>query len=51
MNDYIKDIIDVGFPIVLSLYLLIRLESKLDKLSENIIQLSLIIDKKINFKE
>lgn len=42
--DYVEDIYsgiaNLGFPIVISIYLLVRIEGKLNQLSESITQLS-----------
>ncbi|MBZ6484841.1 YvrJ family protein [Priestia aryabhattai] len=43
VGDLVSFIEDVGFPIILSLYLLVRLESKLDKITK---LLQIIIGKK-----
>lgn len=48
MEEFFKSIADLGFPIVVSAYLLIRIESKLDKLSLSISQLATIISVKLN---
>lgn len=40
MEELFKQIANFGFPIVLSIYLLVRVESKLEKLSESINELS-----------
>lgn len=40
MEDMISSIANLGFPIALSMYLLIRIEGKLDKLSEAISDLN-----------
>jgi hypothetical protein len=40
MEDMLKQIGNFGFPIVISIYLLVRVESKLEKLSESINELS-----------
>ncbi|WEG11940.1 YvrJ family protein [Pullulanibacillus sp. KACC 23026] len=39
MNDWVSMIKDVGFPIVVTLYLLYRIEGKLDELNTSIQQL------------
>lgn len=40
MEDIINQIANFGFPIALSVYLLVRVESKLEKLTESINELS-----------
>ncbi|QCX33364.1 YvrJ family protein [Caloramator sp. E03] len=40
MEEMFKEIANFGFPIVLSVYLLVRVESKLERLSESINELS-----------
>lgn len=40
MEDIFAQIANFGFPIVLSIYLLVRVESKLEKLSDSINELS-----------
>jgi len=40
MQDLIANIANIGFPIVLCIYLLTRFESKIDKLSDSIDKLS-----------
>jgi hypothetical protein len=40
MEDLISQIANFGFPIVLSVYLLVRVEGKLEKLTESINELS-----------
>lgn len=40
MEDMLKEIANFGFPIVLSVYLLVRVEGKLERLSECINELS-----------
>ena len=47
MEDFIKAIANVGFPIVVAAYLLIRIESKLDSLSTSIDKLSTILSIKL----
>lgn len=48
MEDFIKAIGNVGFPIVVAAYLLIRIESKMDSLSSSINQLSTILSIKLS---
>ncbi|SKA75670.1 YvrJ protein family protein [Caloramator quimbayensis] len=40
MEEMLKEIANFGFPIVLSVYLLVRVEGKLEKLTESINELS-----------
>lgn len=40
MEEIVKQIANFGFPIVLSVYLLVRVEGKLEKLTESINELS-----------
>lgn len=47
MEELIGLIANVGFPIVISLYLLIRIEDKLGELSNSILGLSEVINKLI----
>lgn len=42
-GDLYTMIANVGFPIAVSIYLLIRLEGKLDKLTVSIVELSKVI--------
>lgn len=46
MEDILLTVSNYGFPIVVSIYLLIRLENKLDKLTESILSLSSKLDRK-----
>ena len=48
MEDLLKAVGNVGFPIVVAAYLLIRIEGKLDTLSASINKLSTILSIKIN---
>lgn len=48
MEEFLKAVGNVGFPIAVTAYLLIRIEGKLDNLSASINQLSTIISTKIN---
>lgn len=43
MDEMVNFIANVGFPIAISIFLLARVESKLDSLSESIIELSIAI--------
>ena len=45
MEEILSSIGNFGFPIVLSMYLLIRIEGKMDRLSETIAKLSSAIEK------
>lgn len=47
MEDILKAVADVGFPIAVAAYLLIRIESKIDNLSASINQLSTILSVKL----
>ena len=40
MEDIYTSIANLGFPIVISVYLLVRIEGKLNQLSDSIIELS-----------
>ena len=40
MEEIYTGIANLGFPIVISIYLLVRIEGKLNQLSESIIELS-----------
>ncbi|MEG0086216.1 MAG: YvrJ family protein [Niameybacter sp.] len=46
MNELLSQIGNFGFPIILSMYLLIRIESKMESLSHTIQQLSKVLDKR-----
>lgn len=46
MEELVAQIANVGFPIVLSMYLLIRIEGKMSDLTRSIDQLSDVIQKK-----
>ncbi len=43
MEDIYTHIANLGFPIVISLYLLVRIEGKLNQLTESINQLARVI--------
>ncbi len=45
MEEIYTGIANLGFPIVISIYLLVRIEGKLNQLSESIIELSKAITK------
>lgn len=44
MENIFNMIANVGFPIVISIYLLVRIEEKMDKLSSSILELSKAIN-------
>lgn len=45
MEEIYTNIANLGFPIVISIYLLVRIEGKLNQLSESINELSKTIEK------
>lgn len=45
MEEIISMVGNYGFPIAVSFYLLLRLESKMDKLTESIAELTLTLSK------
>jgi hypothetical protein len=47
MEDFLKAVANIGFPIAVAAYLLIRIESKLDSLAASINQLSTILSIKL----
>jgi hypothetical protein len=47
MEDFLKAIANLGFPIAVATYLLIRIEGKLDNLSSSINQLATILSIKL----
>lgn len=47
MEDFLKAIANLGFPITVATYLLIRIEGKLDNLSSSINQLATILSIKL----
>jgi flagellar biogenesis protein FliO len=47
MEDFLKAVANVGFPIAVAAYLLIRIESKMDSLAASINQLSTILSVKL----
>ena len=47
MEDFIFQMSNFGFPIAVSMYVLMRLESKTDSLTESINELTLTIEKNI----
>lgn len=48
MEDFLKAVANVGFPIAVTAYLLIRIEGKMDDLSASISQLSTILSIKLS---
>ncbi|WP_084295220.1 YvrJ family protein [Caldanaerobius polysaccharolyticus] len=44
MQDILSQISNLGFPIVISVYLLVRIENKLDSLTRSINELARVID-------
>lgn len=46
MEEIYTNIANLGFPIVISLYLLVRIEGKLNDLTESISELSKVIGEK-----
>lgn len=48
MEDLLKAVANVGFPIAVAAYLLIRIEMKMDSLSSSINQLSTILSIKLS---
>ena len=48
MESIISNVVNIGFPIVLSIYLLLRFESKIEELTVAINDLSIVINKNIN---
>ena len=44
MQEILNQVANLGFPIVLSIYLLVRVESKIEKLSESITKLSMAVE-------
>lgn len=47
MEQLLAPISDLGFPIVVSMYLLVRLEGKMDKLSYSIVKLVDMVERNI----
>lgn len=43
MEDIYSYIANLGFPIVISIYLLVRIEGKLNQLTDSIVELSKVI--------
>jgi len=48
MDEFIKMVANVGFPIAVAGYLLIRVETKIDKLTLSITNLTTVISIKLN---
>lgn len=48
MEELMNLVSNVGFPIAVCTYLMIRMESKLDKLNDTIVTLSTVINKNNN---
>lgn len=48
MEDLLKAVGNLGFPMAVAAYLLIRIESKMDNLSSSISQLSTILSIKLS---
>jgi hypothetical protein len=44
MEEILKQIGNVGFPVVVAIYLLVRMEAKLDQLTTSIISLTNVIE-------
>lgn len=44
MEDILSQVANLGFPIVVSIYLLVRIENKLDNLTQSISELARVID-------
>lgn len=47
MEDFIYQISNFGFPIAVSIYVLMRLETKMDKLTESISELTVTLSQKL----
>lgn len=45
MEEILQQIANFGFPIVLSMYLLIRIEGKMEDLTKSIQQLSMVLER------
>lgn len=50
MGEMVTLITNVGFPIAVATYLLIRFETKIDRLSQAITELSNVVNKQSSFK-
>jgi len=44
MEDIYANVANLGFPIAVSVYLLVRIEGKLERLTESILELSRVIN-------
>ncbi len=44
MDDIYATVANLGFPIAVSVYLLVRIEGKLERLTESILELSRVIN-------
>jgi hypothetical protein len=44
MEELLKQIGNVGFPVVVAIYLLVRMEAKLDQLTTSIVSLTNVIE-------
>lgn len=45
MEELLVQVSNVGFPIALSMYLLVRLERKMEQLTESILKLTAVLEK------
>lgn len=45
MEEILQQISNLGFPIILSMYLLMRIEGKMEELTKSIQRLSIVLDK------
>lgn len=50
MGEMVTLITNVGFPIAVATYLLIRFETKIDGLTKAITELSTVVTKNLNYK-
>lgn len=48
MEELFMQISNIGFPIVLSMYLLVRIENKMEQLTASIQRLTAVLDEKEN---
>ncbi len=48
MEEILMQVSNIGFPIVLSMYLLVRLENKMEQLTASIQRLTTVLDEKEN---
>lgn len=51
LKDIITEVQNVGFPIVIAIYLLVRMEAKLDQLTTSITTLSNVVERVIGEKK